>query len=125
MRYPIGMMMAWALALGLAACASAPPAAEAPAPAALVVEAPLPAFSAEGIAALEARMTAYVEEGAAKGIATRLVRGGEVISDVRFGIRREADAAPVEGDTIWRIYSMSKPVTGYFLPNSTAKGRPT
>ncbi len=102
-------------ALGLAACASAPPAAEAPAPASLVVEAPLPAFSAEGIAALEARMAAYVEEGAAKGIATRLVRGGEVISDVRYGIRREADAAPVEDDTIWRIYSMSKPVTGVAL----------
>ena len=102
-------------ALGLAACASAPPAAEAPAPASLVVEAPLPAFSAEGIAALEARMAAYDEEGAAKGIATRLVRGGEVISDVRYGIRREADAAPVEDDTIWRIYSMSKPVTGVAL----------
>jgi CubicO group peptidase (beta-lactamase class C family) len=102
-------------ALGLAACASAPPAAKAPAPAALVVEASLPAFSVEGVAALEARMAAYVEEGAAKGIATRLVRGGEVISDVRYGIRREADAAPVEGDTIWRIYSMSKPVTGVAL----------
>ena len=107
--------LAWLAALGLAACASAPPAAEAPAPAALVVEAPLPAFSEEGVAALEARMAAYVEEGAAKGIATRLVRGGEVISDVRYGIRREADAAPVEDDTIWRIYSMSKPVTGVAL----------
>ena len=107
--------LAWLVALGLAACASAPPVAEAPAPAALVVEAPLQAFSAEGVAALEARMAAYVEEGAAKGIATRLVRGGEVISDVRYGIRREADAAPVEDDTIWRIYSMSKPVTGVAL----------
>lgn len=102
-------------ALGLAACASAPPAGKAPSPAALVVEASLPAFSAEEVVALEARMAAYVEEGAAKGIATRLVRGGEVISDVRYGIRREADAAPVEGDTIWRIYSMSKPVTGVAL----------
>jgi CubicO group peptidase (beta-lactamase class C family) len=101
--------------LGLAACASAPPAAEAPASVSLAAETPPPAFSAEGIAALEARMAAYVEDGAAKGIATRLVRGGEVISDVRYGIRREADAAPVEGDTIWRVYSMSKPVTGVAL----------
>lgn len=101
--------------LGLSACASAPPAAEAPAPVSLAAETPPPAFSAEGIAALEARMAAYVEDGAAKGIATRLVRGGEVISDVRYGIRRQADAAPVEGDTIWRVYSMSKPVTGVAL----------
>lgn len=101
--------------LGLAACASALPAAEAPAPVSLAAETPPPAFSAEGIAALEARMAAYVEDGAAKGIATRLVRGGEVISDVRYGIRREADAAPVKEDTIWRVYSMSKPVTGVAL----------
>jgi CubicO group peptidase (beta-lactamase class C family) len=102
-------------ALGLAACASAPSAVEAPAPVSLVAEAPLPAFNAEGIAALEAGMAAYVDDGAAKGIATRLVRGGEVISDVRYGIRRQADGAAVEDDTIWRIYSMSKPVTGVAL----------
>ena len=38
-----------------------------------------------------------------------------MISNVRYGIRREADAAPVEEDTIWRVYSMSKPVTGVAL----------
>lgn len=97
-----------AAALLLAGCAHAPePAAPAVATA--------PVFSEEGVAALEARMAQYVEDGAVKGIATRLVMDGEVISEMRAGIRREADQAPVEDDTIWRIYSMSKPVAGVTL----------
>ncbi|MFN7164909.1 MAG: serine hydrolase domain-containing protein [Hyphomonas sp.] len=100
-------------ALAVGACAGTPAPVAPPAP--VAAEAPAPAFRPDGIAALEARMAAYVEDGAVKGIATRLVRGGEVISDVRRGIRRQADGAPVEGDTIWRIYSMSKPVTGVAL----------
>lgn len=109
----MGGMLALAGAV-LAACASAP---STPEPAALTVPAAeaRPAFSAEGIAALEARMASYVDGGTVKGIATRLIQDGEIISDFRHGIRRQADGAPVEDDTIWRIYSMSKPVTGVGL----------
>jgi len=109
----MGGMLALAGAV-LAACASAP---SAPEPAALTAPAAeaRPAFSAEGIAALEARMASYVDGGTVKGIAIRLIQDGEIISDFRHGIRRQADGAPVEDDTIWRIYSMSKPVTGVGL----------
>lgn len=109
----IGGMLALAGAV-LAACASAP---AGPEPAALTAPAAeiRPAFSAEGIAALEARMASYVDGGTVKGIATRLIQDGEIISDFRHGIRRQADGALVEDDTIWRIYSMSKPVTGVGL----------
>ena len=98
----------------LGACANAPAPRE---PAALTAPAAeaRPAFSAEGIAALEARMASYVDGGTVKGIATRLIQDGEIISDFRHGIRRQADGAPVEDDTIWRIYSMSKPITGAAL----------
>ena len=97
----------------LAACASAP--AEAPAapqPLSLVLDHPKYAFSPDAIDALEARMAEYIDEGRVKGIATRLIVDGEVISEMRAGIRRAADGAPVEEDTIWRLYSMTKPVTG-------------
>lgn len=110
-----GLVMG-ASALLVAACASAPAAAPpAPQPLSLVVTPGKASFSPDGVSALEARMAAYVDEGRVKGIATRLVKGGEVISDTRAGIRREADQAPVTEDTIWRIYSMSKPVTGVAL----------
>jgi len=106
---------ALALALALGGCAHAPVAPAAPPPAALVAELPAPAFSEDGLAALEARMAQYVADGAVKGIATRLVKDGVVVSEMQAGIRREADQAPVEDDTIWRIYSMSKPITGAAL----------
>jgi CubicO group peptidase (beta-lactamase class C family) len=79
------------------------------------VEAPAaiaPAFSEEGIAALEAAMAAYVEEGRVYGIHTRLTHKGEVISDTYSGLRGLEAAAPIEQDTIYRIYSMTKPITG-------------
>lgn len=112
MKRIIGTLAA-TTALWLAACAGSP----APAPEAALAPAAeaKPAFSPDGVAALEARMAEYIGEGRVKGIATRLIRDGEVISDTRAGIRREADQAPVTEDTIWRIYSMSKPVTGVAL----------
>lgn len=105
------------LAAVMAACAAAPETASAPAaPAALATEAaPAASFTEAGIRALEDRMAGFVASGQVKGIATRLVKDGEIISDMQAGIRREADAAPITSDTIYRIYSMSKPVTGVAL----------
>jgi CubicO group peptidase (beta-lactamase class C family) len=101
-------------ALALAACASAP--VEAPAAvlaAGTPVETvPAPKVSEAGIAALEARMAQYVTDGDVRGIATRLIVEGEVVSDMTAGIRRASVGAPIEQDTIYRIYSMSKPITG-------------
>ena len=71
-----------------------------------------PSFSADGIAALEAQMASYVTEGRVYGIHTRLVQRGDVISDVQIGLRGLEAQAPIADDTIYRIYSMSKPVTG-------------
>jgi len=99
--------------LVLGACASAPvrigeaaPAVEAPA------QAPGARVTESGIAALEARMAGFVTEGQVRGVAARLIVDGNVVSDLTAGIRRASDDAPVEKDTIYRIYSMSKPITG-------------
>ena len=69
-------------------------------------------FSAEGIAALEARMAQYLSDGQLYGIHTRLVSGGEVISDFNAGVSSVQPVTPIAEDTIYRIYSMTKPVTG-------------
>jgi CubicO group peptidase (beta-lactamase class C family) len=110
----ISTLLTAGAALLLAACASAP--VEAPA-VALAAEAPVetipaPRVDEAGIAALEARMAQYVTDGDVRGIATRLIVDGEVVSDMTAGIRRASDGAPIEEDTIYRIYSMSKPITG-------------
>ena len=72
-------------------------------------------FSAEGLAALEARMKQFVADGDTAGIATLLVKDGEVIQYVEDGIRNPETGAPISKDTIYRIYSMTKPVTGVAL----------
>ena len=72
-------------------------------------------FSEDGIAALEAKMNAFVSDGHVKGIATLLVQDGKIISHMQSGIRRVEDSAPITEDTIYRIYSMTKPVTGVAL----------
>lgn len=110
----IGTLCTAAAVLMLSACLGTP-ASPPPQPLSLVVASQKAHFDPDALAALEARMAEYVSEGRVKGIATRLIKEGEVISDMRAGIRREADGAPVEEDTIWRIYSMSKPVTGVGL----------
>lgn len=73
------------------------------------------AFSPEGIAALEARMAQFVEDGETQGISTLLLKDGQVVSHMQAGIRRASDAAPLTEDTIYRIYSMSKPITAVAL----------
>ncbi|WP_353257439.1 serine hydrolase domain-containing protein [Hyphomonas sp.] len=109
---PAGIAAALVLS---SACAAHPKPSEAAAPA--PIEAPLaPArVSDEGVKALEARMTQFVADGQVKGIATRLIVDGKIVSDVTAGIRRASDNSPVAEDTIFRIYSMSKPVTGVAL----------
>ncbi len=72
-------------------------------------------FDETNIAALEARMERFVSDGDVKGIATLLVQDGKVISHMQSGIRRVSDDAPIAEDTIYRIYSMTKPITGVAL----------
>ena len=107
--------------LALAACATnipdtAPVIADAPpiveAVSSVVETEAVPAFSAEGIAAFEKTMGDYVAEGRLYGIHTRLAHKGEIISDYYTGLRGLESQTPIEDDTIYRIYSMSKPVTG-------------
>lgn len=69
-------------------------------------------FSETGIAKLEQTMGAYIADGRLYGIHTRLVQDGEMISDFKAGVRDLRAQKPIEDDTIYRIYSMTKPVTG-------------
>ena len=70
------------------------------------------AFTAEGIAAFEKTMGDYVAEGRLYGIHTRVAHKGEIISDYYTGLRGLESQTPIEDDTIYRIYSMTKPITG-------------
>jgi CubicO group peptidase (beta-lactamase class C family) len=54
---------------------------------------------------------AYVKERRIAGWQCAVARGGDVAWVGSGGCRDAEQALPVEADTIWRVYSMSKPVT--------------
>jgi CubicO group peptidase (beta-lactamase class C family) len=53
----------------------------------------------------------YVDEGSLPGWLVLVSRGGKVVHLSTYGHRHVEDGLPVEVDTLFRIYSMTKPIT--------------
>lgn len=68
-------------------------------------------FSAEGLKKLDAHMQDLVDTGHLPGVTTMLVRHGKVVNFEVHG-KKGFDGPPMTKDTIFRIYSQTKPVTG-------------
>src|SRR5579863_1627628 len=64
----------------------------------------------------------YIDAGRVAGCQVAVVRHGHVGYFRSFGARDLERSAPVEEDTIWRIYSMTKPVTGVALLSLYERG---
>ncbi|PAZ12623.1 serine hydrolase [Streptomyces sp. SA15] len=60
---------------------------------------------------LDQHFAHYVDEGRLPGFLVAVSRGGRVAHLTTHGRRDIAAGLPVETDTLWRIYSMTKPVT--------------
>jgi CubicO group peptidase (beta-lactamase class C family) len=58
-----------------------------------------------------ARFARYVDDGQLPGWLVTVNRRGRLAYVARYGSRSLAPDQPVETDTLWRIYSMSKPIT--------------
>ncbi len=56
-------------------------------------------------------MQGYVDAGKIPGALTIVAREGRLVHFERFGAQDVATAKPIEFDTIFRIYSMTKPIT--------------
>jgi len=64
----------------------------------------------------------YIDAGRIAGCQIAVVRHGHVGYFRSFGARDLERSEPVEEDTIWRIYSMSKPITGVALMTLYERG---
>ena len=53
----------------------------------------------------------YVDNGKIPGALTMIAREGRLVHFEKFGTQDVASAKPIEFDTIFRIYSMTKPIT--------------
>jgi CubicO group peptidase (beta-lactamase class C family) len=69
-------------------------------------------FSSQRLALLTDAMHGAVDRKEVAGIVTMLVRHGRVVSFDAYGKQSLASGAPMSKDTIFRIYSQTKPLTG-------------
>jgi CubicO group peptidase (beta-lactamase class C family) len=69
-------------------------------------------MSTERLAQLRSGMKELVDQGRLAGVVTMVSRHGKVVEFDAAGKRDIAANAPMQKDSIFRIYSMSKPITG-------------
>ena len=69
-------------------------------------------FNSERLARLHAFIQGEIDQRQLAGAITLLARHGEVVDYRTYGQRDIATGAPMDKDTIFRDYSMTKPVTG-------------
>ncbi len=69
-------------------------------------------FSPERIERLHAYMKQVIDDKELSGMVTILARHGKVVDYWNYGQRDMASGAPMNKDTIFRDFSMTKPVTG-------------
>ena len=68
-------------------------------------------------------MESYVTERGVVGISTMIARRGEIVHDEQFGFQDKEAGVPMAPDTIFRIYSMTKPVVSTALMLLHEEGR--
>ena len=79
--------------------------------------------SAERLERLAAGMQGMIDDGRLAGVVTLMARGGKLVHVHVAGARDVAGGAPMERDSIFRIYSMTKPITGVALMMLYEEGR--
>jgi CubicO group peptidase (beta-lactamase class C family) len=65
----------------------------------------------ERLTRLDTYLDGFVERGQQKGSQVLITRGGRIAHHSLHGQRDAEAGLPVEPDTVWRIYSMTKPIT--------------
>ncbi len=72
-------------------------------------------MSSERLAHVDATMRAYVDKGKLPGVQTLISRRGQLVHHDCYGLADVEAERPVTPDTIYRIYSMTKPITSVGL----------
>ena len=111
-----------AAVLAATALSGAPSIASATSPAIVAAAPGSVGFSAEGLKKLDAHMQGLVDTGHLPGVTTMLVRHGKIVNFEVHG-KKGFDGPPMTKDTIFRIYSQTKPVTGVAMMILYEEGR--
>src|SRR5437763_10883250 len=68
-------------------------------------------FDEQRLHRIDTHFRRYVDDGRLPGYQVMVSRHGQVAHLSSYGLADKEAQRPVEVDTIWRIYSMTKPVT--------------
>lgn len=69
------------------------------------------ALSSAGLARIDTTLKGFVDQGVLAGVAIAVVHNGRKVHEATIGRKDIARNEPLSRDTIYRIYSMTKPVT--------------
>ena len=69
-------------------------------------------LSSDRLGTIDKVLKADVEKGIIAGAALLIARNGKIAYFKSFGMRNKEKAFPMEKDSIFRVYSMTKPVIG-------------
>jgi CubicO group peptidase (beta-lactamase class C family) len=83
----------------------------------------IPGFSAERLARIAPAMEQLIREGKFPGISVTVARKGKVAYQQEFGFADVEKKLPLKKDAIYRIFSMSKPITGVAVMILFEEGR--
>ena len=80
-------------------------------------------MSSEALDRLHDRLQQLVDDGVSAGLQVVVARRGEVVLRDNFGVADTLSGAPITDDTLFRIYSMTKPVVGVAMMMLYEEGR--
>ena len=80
-------------------------------------------FSPERLALLNPSYKKFVDDGSLSGIVTLVARHGKVVATNAYGFQDLEKKTPMRQDAIFRIYSMTKPITGVAMMKLYEQGK--
>ena len=80
-------------------------------------------FAPDRLLTLDRHFRRYVDDGLLPGWQIVVTRRGRVVHSSVYGRRDVAAGTPVEADTLWRVFSMTKPITSVAAMTLWEEGR--
>ncbi len=81
------------------------------------------ALDSEALSAVDKLMADYIDNGRVAGMVVSIAYRGEVVYTKAAGTRGTEDERPLKEDDLFRIYSMTKPITGVAMMQLHEQGK--
>lgn len=72
-------------------------------------------IASDRLARMDAVMREYVDKGQLAGVQTAIMRKGQLVHFDTYGYANVEEKKPLQDDSMWRIYSMTKPIVSVAL----------